>query len=188
MDTITPPKYFWQTDKIRLRPLRKEDAEKKWQEWFDTDARRLLEYQCDLPPVSLSEYTQQLKDSCEFKDTSRITSFGIENHESDFVGWINLMLGAPRHGNFTFGISIFREHQRQGYASDAIQLILKYGFNELRLHKCNSECLATNHGSIQLHQKLGFQEEGRRRKMIFMDGRDHDIVLFGLLKEEYDQG
>ncbi len=45
--------YFWQTDLIRLRPLRPEDAEKKQREWTDTEARRLLESQLDLPPVSI---------------------------------------------------------------------------------------------------------------------------------------
>jgi RimJ/RimL family protein N-acetyltransferase len=102
------------------------------------------------------------------------------------VGWINLFTGIPRHGNFTFGISIFREHQRQGYAEDAVRLILRYGCYELRHHKCNSECLAINQGSIQLHQKLGFHEEGRRREMIYMDGGYHDIILFGLLIDEFE--
>lgn len=187
MEKANHPNYFWQTDKVRLRPLCIEDAEKKWREWFDTETRRFLEYQLDLPPVSLVEYTEQLKDICEFKDTSKITSFAIDRLDGEFVGWINMVIGNPRHGNFTFGISIFREHQRQGYAEDAIRLILRYGFNEFRLHKCNSECLAINPGSIRLHQKLGFHEEGRRRKMVYMDGDYHDIILFGLLIDEFDK-
>ena len=87
---IPPTNYFWQTEKVRLRPLHISDVEKKWQEWFDTEARRFLEYQLDLPPVSLEEYTRQLKDICEFKDTSRFYSFAIDNLSGEFVGWINL--------------------------------------------------------------------------------------------------
>ena len=156
-------------------------GEKKWQEWFDTEARRLLEYQLDLPPVSLAEYTRQLEDVCEFKDTSRLISFAIDNLSGEFVGWINLFKGDPKHANFSFGISIFRAYRRHGYAEDAVRLILRYGFYELRLHKCNSECLAINQASIRLHQKLGFKEEGRRKETIYMDGGYYDIVLFGLL-------
>jgi len=177
--------FFWKTDKVQLRPLSITDAEKKWEEWFDTKTRRFLEYQLDLPPLSLAEYTEQLKDVCEFKDTSNTISFAIDNLKGEFVGWVNMFKGNPKHGNFSFGISIFPAHRRQGYAEDAIRLILKYGFYELRYHKCNSECLADNHESVQLHKKLGFQEEGRKRKTVYMDGKFHDIILFGLLVDEF---
>ena len=127
--TFNPPaNFFWQTEKVRLRPLRISDAEKKWQEWFDTEARRFLEYQLDLPSVSLEEYTRQLEDICEFKDTSRFYGFAIDNLSGEFVGWINLFKGDPKHGNFSFGISIFREHWRKGYAENAVRLILCMGF------------------------------------------------------------
>ena len=185
METIIDQAYFWETNKVRLRPLRIEDAEKKWREWFDTESRRYLEYQLDLPPVSLAVYTEQLRDICEFKDTSRMTSFAIDNLDCELMGWINLFTGNPRHGNFSFGVSIFRKYQRHGYAEEAIRLILRYGFDELRLHKCNSECLAINQPSIKLHLKLGFQEEGRKREVVFMDGAYHDIILFGLLKDDF---
>jgi RimJ/RimL family protein N-acetyltransferase len=181
-----PNDYYWQTGRVCLRPLRIDDAEKKWREWFDTETRRYLEFQLDLPPVSLAEYTRQLEDMCEFKNTSHVTSFAIDNLNHEFVGWINLFAGDTRNGNFSFGISIFRAYQRRGYARDAIDLILCYGFHELRLHRCSSECLASNKASLMLHKKLGFHEEGRRRKMIYMDGDYHDVVLFGLLKDEFE--
>jgi RimJ/RimL family protein N-acetyltransferase len=181
-----PDNYYWQTEKVRLRPLRISDAEKKWQEWFDTEARRFLEFQLDLPPVSLEAYTRQLEDICEFKETSRFYGFAIDNLSDEFVGWINLFKGDPKHGYFSFGISIFREYQCQGYAEEAVRLILRYGFYELRRHKCNSECLAINQASIRLHQKLGFKVEGRRREAIYMDGGYHDTILFGLLINEFD--
>ena len=84
--------YFWQGRRVRLRPLRIEDATQKWREWTDSDARILLEYGVDLPPVSLETYTEELRPSIDFKDTSRRLSFAIDNLEGDFVGWINLSL------------------------------------------------------------------------------------------------
>lgn len=179
--------YFWQTDLIRLRPLRPQDADKKYREWLDTDARRMLEAQLDLPPVSLETFRSNLLAACDFKGDSDTRSFAIETLEGEFVGWINLFLGEPRHGRFSLGVSIFREYQRKGYAVDAAKLILQYGFNELRCHKCNSACLAINSGSIAFHHKLGFIEEGRRREVIFMDGRYHDEILFGMTFDEYNR-
>lgn len=177
--------YFWQTDLIRLRPLRPEDAEKKHREWLDSEARRLLEAQLDLPPVSLETFRQNLLDSCDFKGDSDIRRFAIDTLDGEFVGWINLFLGDPRHGRFSLGVSIFREYQRKGYGLDAAKLILQYGFNELRCHKCNSACLDSNAGSVAFHRKLGFVVEGRRREVCFMDGKYHDEILFGMTFEEF---
>ena len=88
--------YFWKIDRVCLRPLHIEDAERKCQEWLDTQTRRFLEYQLDLPPVSLAEYTEQLKDACEFKETSRTINFAIDNLNGEFVGWINFFKGRAR--------------------------------------------------------------------------------------------
>jgi RimJ/RimL family protein N-acetyltransferase len=37
-----------------------------------------------------------------------------------------------------------------------------------------------------MHKKLGFQEEGRRRRQVFFNGEFHDDVLFGMTREEFD--
>ncbi len=88
--------YFWQGEKIRLRPFRAEDAPNKWREWTDTEARRFLESQTDLPPVSLAEYTEQMRAGADFRDRSpdRI-GFAVETLAGEFVGWINLFIGEP---------------------------------------------------------------------------------------------
>jgi RimJ/RimL family protein N-acetyltransferase len=188
MMELTPyPNYFWQTNLIRLRPLRPDDAEKKRHEWMDTEARRLLESQLDLPPVSLETFQSNLLGACDFKGDPDTRSFAIETLDGEFVGWVNLFLGEPRHGRFSLGVSIFREYQRNGYALDAANLILQYGFNELRCHKCNSTCLDINSASIAYHKKLGFVEEGRRREVCYMNGHYHDEVLFGMTFDEFNR-
>jgi RimJ/RimL family protein N-acetyltransferase len=154
---------------------------------MDSEARSLLEYQLDLPPASLETYRARFLNACDFKGAPDTLSFAIESNGGAFVGWVNLFAGDGRHGRFSFGISIFREYQRMGYAVESLCLILRYGFNELRCHKCNSACLDVNTASIALHKKLGFVEEGRRREVIYMNGRYHDDILFGLTEQEYRQ-
>ena len=179
--------YFWQGEKVRLRAWQLEDAEKKWREYTDSEARSFLQYEMGLPPVSLAAYTEQLRPYCDFKDTSANIGFAIETLAGEFVGWINMHSIDRRNGVFGFGVSIFREHRRKGYAAEAVTILLRYGFYELRMQKCNSACLEGNVGSLRLHQSLGFREEGHRRRVAYLNGRYHDDVLFGLLKEEFDE-
>ena len=91
-----------------------------------------------------------------------------------------------KNGLFSFGVVISREHRRKGYAEEAIWILLKYAFWERRYQKCDSACAHTNDGSIALHRKLGFAEEGRRRRELFCNGKYYDSILFGMTREEFD--
>ncbi len=179
--------YFWQGEKVRLRPMQLADVDKKLHEYTDSEARAWLQLGLELPPVSREAYIEQVKPFLDFKDTSGILFFSIENLENEFVGWITLHSKSERRGVFGFGISTFREYRCNGYAEEAVRILLRYGFNQLRLQKCNSACIAVNEGSIRLHQKLGFQSEGRIRRNIYLNGQFYDDLLWGLLKEEFDE-
>lgn len=65
---------------------------------------------------------------------------------------------------------------------------LRYGFLELGLNKLCGQVLAYNHKSLRFHLKLGFIQEGILRDQYY-DGKNfHDLVCFGILKEEWRKG
>jgi hypothetical protein len=72
-----------------------------------------LEYQLDIPPVSKTEHTKLLEDSCNFNNTSQTISSAIDNQDGKLVGWINLFKGSVRHGYFSFGIRILKDFHGQ---------------------------------------------------------------------------
>jgi RimJ/RimL family protein N-acetyltransferase len=174
--------YYWQGDRVRLRSLRPADVEAKWQEYQDSHARQMLEYCTELPVMSREAYTELF--AAPDDDPRRISLY-VENLEGVSVGWLNLFDLDQRHGTFGVGISIFCEHRGNGYALDALRLALGYAFEEMRMQKCNSACLAINEASIALHERLGFWREGVRRRVAYMGGAYHDEVLYGLTQEEY---
>ncbi len=74
----------------------------------------------------------------------------------------------------------------RGTLLDAVRLLLRYAFFELRMQKANATTVAFNQGSIRLQLALGFQEEGRRRRMVYTDGNYFDELLFGMTREEFE--
>jgi RimJ/RimL family protein N-acetyltransferase len=60
-------------------------------------------------------------------------------------------------------------------------------FHELRYQKVNVTIHAFNEGSLALHKKLGFQEEGKLRRMIFAKGEFFDEVILGMTAEEFSR-
>ncbi len=88
--------------------------------------------------------------------------------------------------NATFGIQIFnKKFWGKGCGTGATNLLLKYGFRELGLNRITSWVIEYSEMSIALHDKVGFVPEGAQRKRIYKLGEYHDLLLFGLLRDEY---
>lgn len=178
-------RYFWQGERVRLRPLRLDDAEQSFIDALDSPSRQVLQLGIELP-TSVELQRASLERFVGCKEHDGVIVFGIETLEGDSVGGLSLHSCDEKNGLFSFGIIIARAHRGHGYAEEAVRILLKYGFWERRYQKCNSACVATNTGSVALHRKLGFVEEGRRRRDLFFNGAYHDVLLFGLTREEFD--
>lgn len=178
-------RYFWQGEKVRLRPLRLEDAEQSYIGSLDSPTRQVLQLGVELP-TSPELQRSALEKYVGCKDADGVIVFAIERLDGENVGAISFHSRNRKNGTFSFGVSIDRPHRKQGYAADAARILFRYAFWERRYQKCNSACIHTNEASIALHEKLGFVHEGRRRRQVFFNGRYHDDILFGLTREEFD--
>ena len=73
----------------------------------------------------------------------------------------------------------------QGYGYEATQLALAYAFNELNLYRLNLTVFSYNSRAIKLYEKCGFKQEGVFREYLQRDGQRYDMVLYGLLRQEW---
>jgi [ribosomal protein S5]-alanine N-acetyltransferase len=64
----------------------------------------------------------------------------------------------------------------QGYMSEGLDFVLRYAFEQLRLHRLEAQIQPGNHASVKLVQRLGFRNEGYSPDLLFIDGawRDHE--------------
>ncbi len=68
-----------------------------------------------------------------------------------------------------------------------MELALRFAFNELNLYRVQLTVFSYNERAINLYEKLGFQREGVFREHIQRDGRRHDMILYGLLRQEWTE-
>jgi RimJ/RimL family protein N-acetyltransferase len=174
---------IWQGERVRLRAIEPEDW-KIFNDWdLDSDTAR----DCYWVPFPKSQEAARkwALDLSLTAPKADVFDFVIENLQGEFVGVINTHDCDARNGTFKYGLAIRREHQRQGYASEAIRLVLRHFFQELRYQKVTVDVYAYNKASIKLHEKLGFQHEGRVRRVIFTRGAYHDSLILGLTIDEW---
>ncbi len=75
--------------------------------------------------------------------------------------------------------------KKKGLGSAIEMLLLDYVFIEKEFEKLNCEVIAFNEAVVKMHQKFGFEIEGVRRKNILKNNERMDVVLLGILKEEW---
>ncbi len=78
--------------------------------------------------------------------------------------------------------------RRKGYGRQALQLMLRYAFDELNLYRLVAQIPAYNRIAIRLFEGAGFVEEVRRREALHRAGQRWDALEFGLLREEWEAG
>jgi RimJ/RimL family protein N-acetyltransferase len=175
---------IWVGERVRLRGGEPEE----WQHLaleFDQDSTVMRNAGALHPPRSKAGYRQWAEDHVGKLDDD---TFGlcIESlPEGRLVGWLGTTDVDKNAGVFSYGITIGAEFQRRGYASETIIMLLRYMFGERRFQKCDVGAYAYNTASVKLHEKLGFIEEGRRRRRQYFAGEYHDLVLMGMTVEEY---
>lgn len=77
------------------------------------------------------------------------------------------------------------EFRGKGYGTDGLNLILSYAFNELNLNRVGLDVISYNLQAIKTYEKVGFTVEGRKRNAVLRDGNQYDLVIMGLLREEW---
>lgn len=173
---------IWVGDKVRLRAIEPED----WSTFrrFDEHTANMRDADMIHVPRSAAGYREWAAGKHTAGEEFMLA---IETRaDQTLVGSLSTSGTDRRAGRFGYGVSIGHDHQRLGYATDAVVLLLTYMFGERRLHKCEVQIYAFNEASLALHRKLGFQTEGRLRDHEYFAGRHHDVVLMGLTFAEFE--
>ena len=159
------------------------DAMVRW--GSDSEYLRLL----DAEPAtrfSVKQITQWIQKDQE-KDPPEFYFFGVRTLEGDhLVGFIGLDGDAFPHGEVYVGIGIGeRERWGKGYGTDAMKVILRYAFQELNLRRVSLSTFEYNPRAIRSYEKAGFRHEGRLRKFLLREGQRWDMLIMGILREEW---
>ncbi|HEX8473516.1 MAG TPA: GNAT family protein [Pyrinomonadaceae bacterium] len=176
---------FWQGKKVRLRGVEPSDAA-TFTAWnLDSEMARGIDYVW--VPVSQSFTVKWLAEESQKRLEDGSFRCVIEDLSGTPVGWISTHDCNTRNGTFAYALGIACEHRRKGYDSEAIELILKYYFEELRYQKVTASVHGHNESSVRLHEGRGFTREGTLRRMVYTKGEYFDLHYYGMTKEEWEK-
>jgi len=173
---------------IRFGPIDYEkdpQIESRWT--HDSDFMRLYDVEPARPmsPAMVKKRYEKLEK--EIEEAKNLFYFAIRAREDDrLIGkaLINHIEWSNGNGWIELGIGS-ADDRRKGYGAQALQMLLRFAFAELNLFRVTARVPEYNEAAIALLKKFGFTEEVRRRQALERDGRRWDLLVFGLLKDEW---
>ena len=104
----------------------------------------------------------------------------------------NIYYGARDFGAREVGYSVNKNHQRRGYAREALKALLHQGF-ETGLHRAYAECDPRNECSWALLEKMGFHREALLRQNVWFQKDDsgspiwQDTYVYAMLPQDFEK-
>jgi RimJ/RimL family protein N-acetyltransferase len=173
-----------QGEKIYLATMEREDCKKVWED---------TEYDFDNPTEPFIVGQSSANADAWFDEIQKIQGkenirLGIFLNDGTVIGDIALQGLDWQNRSCSIGYGLTKlEYRRKGYTTDAVKVILEYGFFHLGFERISASTQENNIGAQKVLEKCGFTLEGRERKAKYFGGKRHDRLIYGLLVEEYLQ-
>jgi RimJ/RimL family protein N-acetyltransferase len=169
---------------IYLSVLEKEDCKKLWDD-FEYDYKAMTE------PLNIGHSISKADawfDEIQLDQGNKNVRLGIFLPDGTVIGDVALQDIDWKNRSCSVGEGIGKiEYRSKGFGTEAIRILLQYGFNNLGLERITANTLEQNIGAQRLLKKLGSVLEGRERKAVYFAGNRWDRLNYGILREEFNK-
>ncbi|HLO86817.1 MAG TPA: GNAT family protein [Nostocaceae cyanobacterium] len=177
MQILTPRLIIrnFQSDDIKTFIIYRNDPEiAKYQSWSlpysEIAAQEFIEYLQQTTPGTLGEWYQL---AVELKATG------------EMIGDCAFCILAEDGQQAEIGFTLARQHQGQGYGTEAVKSLLEHLFVNYHLHRIRANCDPENIASVKLLERAGMRLEGHFIKSLWFKGQWVDELWFAILREEF---
>lgn len=104
--------------------------------------------------------------------------------DGQVIGSCGFLNYVSKHHRIEIGTELSRDYWHQGIASEALQAVIHYGFNNLEIQRLEALIEPANYASQKLFERQGFMKEGLLRSYEYTCGKFDDLYMYSLLKHE----
>lgn len=169
------------TEQIQFRPIEPEDLESLRSHLNDSAA---VQFSSPYRPISRRQQ-QEWYESLQ-RDRSRHVLAIVDRTKNLAIGTVGLYNIHSIHQNAEFKIRIGDSgyHGKQ-IGTLATEYMVDYAFRHLRLRRVWLHVFENNERALAMYEKVGFVREGLLRKAAYINGQELNLVVMGILAEEW---
>lgn len=183
MTETIPPIPLLAGPRVRLRPLRADDADALFAMKSDP---RVMRYWSHAPWTERAQAVAQLEQlECD-RERVEFYQWAIAVDGDDaLVGTMSLFALNRAHKRADVGYSLASRVWGKGYATEALKLAVDFAFDTLGLARLEADIDPRNEASCRLVERLGFTREGLLRERWHVADEVTDSAMYGLLAREH---
>lgn len=167
-----------------LRPLEKSDLTSVMRWFQDVDDIALFDRNTRVPyDLATCERLWDMSDTSD--DSGEKCWFAITSDALDVIGIVGLERISSVNRDAVIALYVDHATRRKGIGIRASTLMLDFAFRQLGLNRVTSFYRDDNTNSRELTRQAGFQIEGTMRKAWFADGSFHDMIVVGILAQDW---
>ncbi|WP_343329527.1 GNAT family protein [Polaribacter staleyi] len=167
--------------KINLRALEPEDLDFLYQIENNESFWEISHTQTPFSKFILRQYLENAH--LDIYEAKQLRLLIEESSTKKQLGMIDVFDYNPMHKRAGIGVLIHPKYQQNGFASEALSLLIAYAFTYLNVHQLYANITSDNLKSISLFTKHHFLKVGVKKDWILSEGKFKDEVLFQLIKE-----
>lgn len=108
----------------------------------------------------------------------------VAKTEGQLIGLMGFNLAKPKYRKAEVWYKLHPDHWGRGYATEAVQTVLDFGFDRLGLHRIVAGCAVENKASIRVLEKVGMTREGRCRESLPLKSGWSDNYEYAILESD----
>ena len=169
-----------QGHRISLRPVRRSDLDSLYEAHIGIRSRGRY---FPLGVMSESAFLREFEENGFWQKTEGMLL--ILTPEDEIAGHIEFFRPVSYWDAFELSYQLYDDrHTGHGYATEAVQLLVDYLFSTKKEHRIHLVIATGNDASQRIAEKCGFTLEGTVRGAFFNEGRNHDVLLYSLLRTD----
>lgn len=173
---------FLSTDRLRLRKIEITDLEDFHGLRNNEQTMRYI----DRPQHTIEETKSILEKSiAELEGNENINWALTLKDDPKLIGTVGFWKIDRAHHRAEIGYVLLPELWNSGFMSEALNVILTYGYEVMKLHSVEANVNPENAASIRLLHKLGFVKEAHFRENYYFDGKFLDSAIYCLICSDF---
>ncbi|WP_369128168.1 GNAT family N-acetyltransferase [Inconstantimicrobium porci] len=109
----------------------------------------------------------------------------VLNSENKLIGHIVFHEWYAPFKTWEIGWVFNNSYHNKGYATEAAKAVLKYAFEDLKLHRVIATCDTENTASYKVMEKIGMRREGHNIRCVYIKGKWQDEYFYAIHDEEW---
>ena len=172
-----------ETKRLILRRLVMSDIQDIFEVASEPDVTRYITWETHRTLDDARRFIQVVHD---WYDRQEVLYWAVlRKSDLKLIGTCGIFEWVLRDARAELSYTLGRPHWGQGYASEVVNALVRFGFETMQLNRLEGRCLLENTASAHVMEKARLNLDGILRQQLYLKGAFHDLMVYSLLREDW---